>query len=85
MILHRVCASRAATPCGPRARPFAVRLEKFKKRGWVMAHPDKVLVDVEGSSLGALELEHGEPERDRADDRDNRELHADRHDPMART
>jgi len=63
------------------APPFII--EKVKKRSWVMAHPDKLLVDVEGPSLGALDLEHGKPEGDGADAHDNRELRADRHDPMA--
>jgi hypothetical protein len=65
------------------ASPFII--EKVKKRSWVMAHPDQVLVDIEGPSLGALELEHREAQGGGADDRDNRELHADRHDPRPPT
>jgi hypothetical protein len=63
--------------------PFII--EKVKKRSWVMAHPDKVLVDVESSSVGAFELEHGKPEGDGTDERDDRQLQADRRDPMPPT
>jgi hypothetical protein len=62
------------------APPFIV--EKVKKRSWVMTHPDKVLVDVEGPSLGALDLEHGEPDGDGADRRDDAKVQTDGRDRM---
>jgi glutamate:GABA antiporter len=65
------------------APPFII--EKVKKRSWVMAHPDEVLVDVEGASLGAHDVEHGEPRGDGAEHRDDAKLQTDGHDRMPRT
>ena len=65
------------------APPFII--EKVKKRSWVMSHPDEVLVDVEGSSLGALDLEHSEPEAAGADHHGAAKLGTDGHDITART
>jgi glutamate:GABA antiporter len=65
------------------APPFII--EKVKKRSWIMTHPDNVLVDVEGPPLGALELEHGEPDGDGADRRDDAKVQTDGHDRMPRT
>ena len=60
------------------APPFIV--EKVKKRSWVIAHPDPVLVDTETSSPGALKLAQPAPTHHDANDGDVAGVRSDRHD-----
>jgi hypothetical protein len=60
------------------APPFIV--EKVKKRSWVIAHPDPVLVDTETSSTGALKLAQRAPRPLDANDGDVAGVRSDRDD-----
>jgi hypothetical protein len=87
-LYHHVCPQRRQLMTGDgrdwlgvvitSAPPFIV--EKVKKRSWIIARPDPVLVDTETSSTGALKLAQPASRPLDANDGDVAGVRSDRHD-----